>query len=139
MKPVLLVKNEPWNDGAAAWLIPACDEEYPITALQNDCENGICSLFNVYGENGHVASMVMRIDDGGARELVVVAGGGYFAHGSLYKILTPYVEAIAAANGCKYLRGHTRRKGIGRLMQLAGWEQSEIIFRKQVDDGRKIQ
>ncbi|PZO86535.1 MAG: hypothetical protein DI626_06260 [Micavibrio aeruginosavorus] len=136
----LIVKQEPWNLSAATILAAACDETFTISDLQADCESGRASLFNIFSnDEAHIASMALRVDgEGDHKEMVVVAGGGYLKGASLYKVLTPYVEALAVQNGCRFLRGHTSRRGIGRLMENAGWEQSEIIFRKRVSDGRKI-
>lgn len=135
----LHIKQEAWNGQAAKLLQPACDDQYNIADLGLDCINGVCSLFNVYDDaQDHIASFVLRIDGGPVREMVVVAGGGYLAHGSLYKLITPYVEEVARANRCTVLRGHTHRKGVGRLMEKAGWSQSEIVFRKEVSHGRQV-
>ncbi len=138
MNGVLAIKNEQWGMMAGKILAAACDDDYPLDSLAADCQEGACSLFNVYENNQHIASFVMRIDAGAINEMVVVAAGGYLAHGSLYKLITPYVEQLAAANGCQYLRGHTKRKGVGRLMQRAGWEQSELIYRKKVTYGQQV-
>ena len=136
---VLQVKRENWNCTARHWLEPACDESFPIHDLEAECGAGACALFNVYQDADHIASFVLRIDGGyGDREMVVVAAGGYLAYGSLYKLITPYVEEQARANGCSYLRGHTKRPGVGRLMEKAGWEQSEIVYRKEMTHGRQV-
>lgn len=135
----LQIKQQAWNEIAAKWLRAACDDLYTVDDLARDCGAGHCALFNVFNDaQDHVASFVLRIDDGPVREMVVVAGGGYLAHGSLYKLITPYVEEVARANRCKILRGHTHRAGVGRLMEKAGWSQSEIVYRKEVPHGRQV-
>lgn len=139
----LHIKKEAWHEDAGYWLKAACDDLYTVDDLAGDVKEGHCSLFNVYeadalGNNDHIASFVLRIDGGPVREMVVVAGGGYLAHGSLYKLITPYVEEVARANRCTVLRGHTKRAGVGRLMEKAGWSQSEIVYRKGVSHGRQI-
>lgn len=135
---VLQVKREDWNDRARWWLVPACDASFPIHDLEAECVAGACALFNVYQDADHIASFVLRIDGVAVREMVVVAAGGYLAYGSLYKLITPYVEEQARNNGCSFLRGHTKRPGVGRLMEKAGWEQSEIVYRKEVPHGRQV-
>lgn len=131
----LTVKNERWNDGASKWLAPA-QSDYPLHEMMADCQSGVVSLFNVYQSENHIASFLLRKD---GAEMVVVAAGGYLVGGSLYKVITPYVEELARSNRCHALRGHTSRAGVGRLMERAGWEQSEIVYRKEVSGyGRKI-
>lgn len=135
----LHIKQESWNEDAADWLRAAGDEFYTVNDLALDCCSGACALFNVYDDvRDHIASFVLRIDGGPVREMVVVAAGGYLAHGSLYKIITPYVEEQARNNRCVLLRGHTKRKGVGRLMEKAGWIQSEIVYRKEVPYGQQV-
>lgn len=137
MNGVLHVKQESWNSGAGRWLEAATDESYPLNNMREDCLSGHCALFNVYDDAAdHIASFVLRIDGGPVREMVVVAAGGHLVNGSLYKIITPYVEEQARRHDCEYLRGHCQREGVGRLMQRAGWEQSEIVYRKKVQHGR---
>lgn len=130
----LIVKHEPWNDAASNFLAPAISD-YPLDEMQADCEKGIRALFNVYEQQNHIASFVLWKDD---TELVVMAAGGYLVGGSLYKIITPYVEEVARQNKCDTLRGHTSRKGVGRLMERAGWAQAEIVYKKKVAHGRQI-
>lgn len=136
---VLKIRQENWNEGATRWLQAACDSLYTADDLKRDCLSGFCHLFNVYQGQDHIAAFVLRIDGHETgREMVVVAAGGYLAHGSLYKLITPYVEEQARANHCSALRGHTKRRGVGRLMEKAGWQQSEIVFRKEVPYGRQV-
>ena len=134
---ILTVKQENFNPIAREWLSRSCTSSYTIEMLEDACGKGESSLFNVYQDKAHVASFVLRVDACGLdRELVVVAAGGYLRGASLYKMITPYVESLAASLGADYLRGHCQRAGVGRLMERAGWQQSEIVYRKKVNHGR---
>jgi len=127
------IKKSFWGEMAAKWLSGACTPDYTLDQLAADVNCGDCVLFNVYDQDEHVASMVLRLDDLTAhKEMVVVAGGGKWTGGSLYKILTPFCEKLAKNNNAKFLRGHCSKQGIGRLMTGAGWELSEYVYRKEV-------
>ena len=80
-----------------------------------------------------VGAMAVRIDQSDfGSELVCVCAGGNWSQGSLYDHMTPYLEALAKNNNCAFLRGHTSRKGIGKLMERNGWELAEYVYRKRV-------
>ena len=134
-----IVMNK-WHEGAAKWLRAACDDTYTVEMLGQDVAAENCRLFDIHNEQGeHVSSFVIRLDEcGSIKELVVVAAGGYLPGDSLYRIVTPYIETLAAMLDATYLRGHAQRKGIGRLLERAGWQQSEIVYRKRVGHGRKV-
>jgi hypothetical protein len=129
-----------WSDQAEALLAPACDDSYSVEEVAADVKSGLCRLFEV--REGFpetlVGSFVVRLDAyKDFKELVVVVAGSRYQHGSLYKCITPYVEGLAAVLDAKYLRGHTKSRAVGRLMERAGWEQSEFIYRKRVSNGRQ--
>lgn len=136
--PVKITLGE-WSDQAGVLLAPACDDSYSVEEVAADVKSGLCRLFNVYDHAGeHVGAYVVRLDEyKDFKELVVVVAGSRYQHGSLYKIVTPYVEVLAAVCDAKYLRGHTKSRAVGRLMERAGWEQSEFIYRKRVSNGRQ--
>lgn len=133
MQKVLKVIAGEWNAQAAFWLLDACDDTYTLDALAYDVQRGACSVFHVFDGQIQVAAFVLRLD---GIDLVVVAAGGYLPHSSLYELITPYVEKLARENGAKFLRGHTDRRGVGRLMENAGWQLSEYVYRKEVAHGR---
>ncbi len=132
----VIVKRADWDLQAQAWLAPAMidDPYYGVKDLAHDVKNNHVALFNVYDlEDDHIASFICRLDDcGTSKELIVVAAGGYYADASLYKTITPFVEKIATQCGAGTLRGHTKKKTIGRLMERAGWQQSEFIYRREI-------
>lgn len=127
-----------WTEQAGALLAPACDDTYSLEELSEDVRKGLCRLFIVQDSaDALVGAFVVRLDDFNThKELVVVVAGSRYQHGSLYKIVTPYVEGLAAVLDANFLRGHTRNRAVGRLMERAGWEESEIIYRKKVFNGR---
>lgn len=107
--------------------------------LRDEVDNGVQAVFSIYEGAELVGCFSVRVDEGAeASELVVTNAAGGLRGQSLYKLVTPFVEELARAAGCQYLRGHTSRKGIGKLFEKAGWSQSEIIYRKRVD-GRQFQ
>lgn len=116
-------------DEARKWLDAACDEEYPFSRLKQDTKYFNWLTYGVYQNNKLIASFVTRIEE---LELVVISAGGHLKAGSLYKLLTPYVCQIAKMNDCKYLRGHTSNKAVGKLMQKAGWHELETVYRKEI-------
>jgi len=116
-------------DEAKHWLDASCNEEYPFSRLKQDTEYFSWVTYGVYQNNKLIASFVTRIEE---FELVVVSAGGCLKGGSLYKLLTPYVCQIAKMNDCKYLRGHTSNKAVGKLMQKAGWQELETVYRKEI-------
>ncbi len=126
---ILTLKKAQWTEGAAEWLRPACDNLYPLYDLARDVDAGQCTLFNVNSGDEHVASFVLRFD---GEEIVIVAAGGYLPGLSLYETITPFIERLAKACGAKYLRGHTRRAGIGRKMEKVGFTLSEWVYRKEI-------
>lgn len=46
--------------------------------------------------------------------------------------ITPILEDIAAANGCKCFRIHTMRTGLVEKLLGQGWFVSEIVLRKEI-------
>lgn len=127
------IKQEKWSKKAAAWLKSACDDDYTINDLKSDIDKDNCALFNVYQNDAHIASMVLRIDNiGNTKDLVVVAAGGYAKGFSLYEQITPFCKKLAAGLGCKRLRGHCQKRSIGRLMERAGWSIYEYVFEVEV-------
>lgn len=114
-------------------LLLACETVEDFDWLKENCINGPFQCHAVAFQGERIASFVTYVDpvDGGP-EFVVVAAGGYLQGGSLYQAITPFVMEMARAEGCRYLRGHTQRAGVGKLMERAGWHLSEAVYRKEV-------
>ena len=136
----VIVSRGAWSEDVKARLAPACDQFLPVDELRDAIERGDMTLFSVKQYGDEVCNFVLRLDgDEDSLELVVVAGGGYLAGGSLFAVCTPYIEEVARQCGAKYLRGHVNSKAKAKLMERAGYEQTEIVFRKEVSNGRQIQ
>lgn len=134
----LMVERGKWDVQAALWLTPALpvDPDFTIDDLAFSVQAEESALFHIHSKGGdRVGDFVLRKD---GQEMVMVAVGGHLKGGSITRIFTPYVEEVARQNGCVSMRAHTRKKGIEKLMLRAGWEPSEVIYRKAVDCGRKV-
>lgn len=139
----LEIKMESISNQAMYWLEPAMagDDFYRLEDLAEDILNDKASLFNIYKGRDMIGSFVLRQEHhpGGGSEIVIVAAGGRYPGQSLYKLITPWIEQIAANAGAQSLRGHTKRAGVGRLMENAGFAPVETVYRKEVQYGRRIQ
>ena len=127
------VKQSQWDEKAAMYLLPACDDTYPINDVAYDVQSQKISLFNVYEGDNHCASMVLRLDD---NELVVVAVGGQSKTGQLIQCLCDFWDRLAIINNAKTIRAHVSKKGMAKLMERAGGVLSEYVYRKEVNYGR---
>lgn len=132
-----IIKKSNWDEKAAMILMEATKDD-PFIRLDDIAvlvQEGVYGLFNVYtAEAEHIASFVIRFDKSPlCEELVIVLAAGQSPAGqSLYELITPYVTQLAAKNGCKYLRGHTTRRGVAKLMENAGYKLDEYICRLEV-------
>ena len=134
----IFIEPSKWDSEAALLLIPALphDPDFTINDLAYSVNMGESTLFTVTDNDGIVkAAFVLRKE---GSEMVMVAVGGHLQGASVTGLLSPYVEEVAAQNGCASIRTHTRKKGIERLAIKAGWERSEVIYRKAVGRGRQV-
>ncbi|MGH1403268.1 MAG: hypothetical protein ACRBDL_03405 [Alphaproteobacteria bacterium] len=120
-----------WNTSAAIFLEPACCSNYTINELAFDVQKGNCQLFDVYEGEQHIASMVLRLEEGATRELVVVALGGRYK-GALIQTLNKFWDGLAKSNDARFIRAHVSRKGMARLMERAGGVLSEFVYKREV-------
>lgn len=138
MNGSLTIQRSEWNSQSADWLSLACDDFYPLDALKSDVESGLGALYAVYDGDDQIAAFVVRVDEcAGIHELVIPVLGGYLSGGSLFSVLTPFCEHLAAAVGAQYMRAHTKRRGTAKLLDRAGWERSEVVFRKAISNGQQ--
>jgi len=137
----ITIKTCDWSGEVYDRLKPACDDHYTIDELKQDCLSKQVSLFGVYNDNRkEICNFVLRLEEGErSSEMVVVVGGGKLKGASLFNVVTPYIEEIARKCGAQYIRGHVNSKAKAKLMEKAGYLESEIVFRKAVDHGRQIQ
>lgn len=134
----LEIKCEKWNTQAALFLEPACNDDYSINELAYDVQASRISLFNVYENGMHIASMALRIDSSPSqKELVVVALGGKRG-GNLICALSQFWDDLAIRNKAKTIRAHVSKKGMTKLMERVGGQLSEYVYRKEVNHGRTV-
>lgn len=118
-----------WTTANAFHLMKACSDDYTINDLAYDVQRGAATLCNIYEQGIHCASMVLRLD---GKELVVQAVGGKNTSGDLIQQLCDYWDQLAKNNGAHTIRAHVSRKGMAKLMERAGGNLSEFVYRKVV-------
>ncbi len=129
---MLDIRQEPWDLEAQNFLAPACTEDYTVLDLEYDVTFLRCQLFNIYEDDKHVGSMVLRLEKTPTgKELVVVALGGKNG-GDLIQALTNFWDGLASLNGAKTIRAHVSKKGMARLMERAGGKLSEYVYKREV-------
>lgn len=129
----LAIKNIDWNCAAYIHLKPACNDDYSVIDLSQDVMRGKASLYAVFEDEMHVASMVLRLDD---NELVVVALGGRSITGALIQNLSSFWDELAIKNKANKIRAHVSKKGMAKLMERVGGQLSEYVYKKGVCHGR---
>jgi|GEM_PF-2578826 len=133
----LSIEKSQWNGQSASHLILACDDDYTLDDLAVDVQKGELSLFKVYQNKNHCASMVLRLENNtNAKELVVVALGGRFKGGSLIENLSSFWDDLAIKNGAGKIRAHVSKKGMAKMMERVGGVLSEYVYKKEVNYGR---
>ena len=110
--------KERWSDEAAAVLKPAMcgDDEIIIEQVTS----GIAELFKIPG----YGFIITRIE---GSELVLMCAAG---RGGIDVMAA--IDQMAAANGLKTVRLHSRRRGMERYIKKAGYKLMEKVFYKQV-------
>ncbi len=132
----MIVKTSTWSYGAAVWLADACNEFLSLKDLEKAVNKGNASLFDIIKDDKHCGSFVVSVDNSAScKEIVVLAAGGDMPGDSAYKVMTCFIEALAAQQGIKYIRGHTENAAVGRMMEAAGFSLSELVYRKEVKHG----
>jgi hypothetical protein len=97
------------------------------------CESGEAQLYRLIEDGRRVGMLVCKVDEGAARELVLVAA---FCAGSesFSRDLGRAAEVIARQRGCVSIRFHTVRPALARIAaDEFGYRLSEIILRKNVE------
>ena len=110
----------------AAILKPALGDDLPI--IKDEIQAGACECWHIR-DHGY---MVTRLENNPAsKTLVIVAGVGQKAR-PVFEIM----PKVAKANGAKWLRVHSKRKGMARYLYGLGysqtWADNETIFFKRV-------
>lgn len=79
-------------------------------------------------------AFLLRVDvlATGRRELVIVAAGGDPGSQVMRRGLVR-VQDMASRLDCQSVRFHTRRRGLVRLGELAGFRETEYVMRREVN------
>lgn len=125
----MIVMQITWSSIVHAHLEPACDDFYTVHDLKADALAGNLSIFGVFENDMHMASMALRFD---GDDLVVVCLGGRAYNGSLIMALSDFWDRLAKAHGAKSIRAHVSKKGMTKLMERVGGRLAEYVYRKEV-------
>ncbi len=121
----LIFSKSKWTPEVANILKPATGDDEPIIAAE--VEAGISECWEIK-DHGY---MVTRLETEPEKTLVVVAGAGRKA-GEVWQIM----PNIARANGAKWIRVHSKRPGMFRVLKPLGYEvkpgNGEKIYLKRV-------
>lgn len=101
---------------------------FDFAGIEKDVAAGTACAFEVLG-HGYVVLRV-DVDDAGGRTLVFIAGA-VFDEADAQRhadAVVPAVVAIAERNDCEYVRAHSGRYGMGRLLARYGFEYVEAIY-----------
>lgn len=121
------------NQDIKLFLAPAManDPLNSINSVIQDIERGVCQLIGGFIDDKLTLAFVIRIDVGElGKELVVVVGASSVYGGTSLSI--PYFEKIARQEGCEYIRIHTAKKALAKILVKNGFEVSELVVRKRV-------
>lgn len=96
------------------------------------CAAGEASLYRLVEDGRRIGILVCRVDEGRARELVLVAA---FCEGSrpFARELAQAADHVARTLGCVSIRFHTVRPGAARIAaEEFGYRLTEVVLRKNV-------
>ena len=130
------VRTAEWNESSARWLALSCSEFITLQDLEKSVIEGRASLFEIRLDGKHIGSFTASLEEGNVSEIVITGAGGHAPGINAYQVMTQVIEALAVQRGAKYVRGHTQVPAVGRMMQAAGFEISEMVYRKEVNCGR---
>jgi|GEM_PF-5037784 len=123
-----------WNDAARADLGRAMggDPLATVDTLRADVAEGRAGLFRVEGPDGagHVCACV-EVSRTGARELVLIAGGGRGLQ--TYKLALDAMLSVAKARQCQTIRIHAIRPAVERIAVRRGFTRADVVMRRAVD------
>jgi len=133
----LRVSLEGWSNEAAEMLGDLFDPRQPfgVSDLGLLVEAGDALLFAVYAPNGPLAGYaVARFEPTphGAVFVVMAAKAKCLAGVNYIQHLTPVWEELARASGCRFMRFHSARKGMGRALKPHGFEETETVYTKEL-------
>lgn len=123
---------DPQIEKAVRKLDPFCG----VDAVRERVQSGHFQVFSIWFDREHLGVIFVRIDKryDGAKELVLVYT---VARDGISRPLTSYMgpvlDQIARNNGLPYIRIHSERRGIDRILEHSGYEFQESVFTKKVE------
>jgi hypothetical protein len=133
-----LLKTGGWSVEVEDLLAPAMSHD-PLASLDGlrvDVETGQAMLFTLNQGLDLTGAFVLRVDRADlGRECVLVAGGARPGHRHTVGVLE-FSEAMAAQLNCDFIRLHTARDGLARMLPDLGWHEAERVYRKGICHGR---
>lgn len=137
---MLTIRHEPTTDAHRAEVARAFDTS-PLMVAKTDTSGGMVSgvdcldggqFFRVYSDGEPVAFYVLRAREGRAGVTAEIT----LAHGragvDLVASVLPMIEKQCARGGCNAVRIETRRAGLMKKLQRAGYAQASVILRKEL-------
>lgn len=95
---------------------------------RREIETNRLSIFAVFIDGLRVGSVALRRENQPhGVEMVIVAGGGTYGGGRLVPIILEFLEGLAARNGERSIRFHTKREPLAIFSLSRGY--------KEIDDG----
>lgn len=131
----LLFERAPWDaiDAEFEKRIPFDSPSDWRDVLSRMCQSGEAFSYRIVEDGQRIGVLVCKVDEGAARELVVIAA--YCAGSSPFaREIARAAESIAREERCISIRFHTVRPAAAQLAaQEFGYRLTEVIMRKNVD------
>jgi len=128
----LHIKAAPWAV-AAPFLVAVADPDYTLEEMGRDMVAGAVAAYTVDDGAGPVAAFLLRVESlPSGEEAVIVAAASRAPRGDLTRHVLPGIEALARAVGCRSVRFHTGRPGLGRKAESIGYRLAETVYRKDL-------
>jgi hypothetical protein len=129
-----------WNPTAEELLEDATgsNPSYTVAELKAEVESGRAHLFAVIDRQPDKDSLlgfvVMWIEAfGGGREMVLQAGAALLQKTeSTLAYVQPAFARLAKENRCTSIRVHVERRALIRKFKSLGWDQAEVVMRREV-------
>lgn len=105
------------------------DDGTPAEWYAGEVQAGRLHAYGVFSEGARVGTVAVRRE---GAEMVLVAAQGRVPGGRGVADVLPVIEGLAKGMGCRSMRAHETLPAMVRLMERAGYRQSEIVMRKAI-------
>lgn len=110
---------------------PKADTALGIMTLPEKLQG--CTVFGVSIDGREVGAAALRITEhSGGDVLWIMGGAGGVPGADMVRDVLPEMERTAAHNGCAQVAITTRRKGLVKKMEQAGYEITGYTLRKRI-------